>query len=179
MDDVVLHQRLASGYIPLLSEHGTPAPGVLFGVAATSAVLINCTALRPAATAVGVVDIIIGGNGPSPVGIGGVLVASPPLVNVPAVATGQVVNQGRVIITPRSLIQAAAVPVAAGDPSINYSVEYGATLGAVPLYAGISNNQIVRVRFTSNFGQAAGVFVLADCDFDFSIERALNPASEP
>lgn len=185
MDDVIQYQRLASGYVPGLSEHGVPAAsappalGLSFGQAvASSALLENCLVVRPVAA--GIFDIIIGGSGPAPVGIGGTSEPSPPLV-APAGTVPGVNRTGRVSVNPRTIMAAlgAAPATAAGSPDVSVAIYYGSELGAVPLYTGIDNNRVVRVIFTTNLGQAAGVYILADCDFDFSVERVLDPSTEP
>jgi hypothetical protein len=177
-DDVILYQRIASGYIPGLSEVGMPAPGTFYGIAPTSATFQNCRAVRPLLTPVGVYDIILPAGTIAPVGLGGVLFTSPPLV-APPVST--VVNtQGRVSVNVRALLGAAAAPpTPAGAPNVNVAIWYGSTLGlaALPIYPGIDNTRIVRIYVTSNFGVGAGEF--ADVDFDFSIERVIDPANEP
>jgi hypothetical protein len=94
MDDVIQYQRIASGYVPGLSEVGTPVP-----------------------------------------------------------------------VVPPSTTAAAA-------PKAEWCVFYGASLGATPLYAGFLNSQVFRIIITS-----AGA--LADADFDFSIERVIDPLQEP
>ena len=179
MNDVIEFQRLASGYIPGLSEAGSPAAGAQFGASGplpSSTSLQNCIAFRPAATAVGVYDILVGGAGPFPVGLGGPLASAfpnPPLVVVPVSPAGQIVQQGRVRLCSRAHINAAVPPVVGGAQLVIGSVLYGATLGPVPVYPGFSNAQLIRIYFAT----AAGV--LADADFDFEIQRVLDPSQEP
>lgn len=73
-----------------------------------------------------------------------------------------------------------AVPAtAAGSPDVSIAIYYGSEVGPVPIYTGIDNNRLIRVLLTTNLGQAAGVYILADADFDFSIERVLDPNLEP
>lgn len=179
MNDVVQFQRIASGYVPGLSEHGTPAAATppastpQFGSPApSSAVLENCIVLRPVAA--GIYDIIVNANGPAPVGLGGILIASPPLVtpNVPAI----ICDQARVRIGVRTVLPNAVVAptTVAANPAVTYSVFNGASLGATPLYTGVDNRQVFRVIFGTFLAQAAGVQILADADFDFSIERVIG-----
>jgi hypothetical protein len=171
-DDIILHQRLASGYVPGLSETFAN------GKSPVSAVLQNCQAIR---FATGIIDVLVGppqasplnqttlrsSNGPAPVGIGGVLVTSPPL-NV--VGGAIVVNQGRVLATIRSVL---TNPSTNTNPMVTWCVLYGATLGPIPVYPGFSNAQIVRFIFSGSDDQAL------DVDFDFSIERVIDPNVEP
>lgn len=179
MDDVIQYQRLASGYVPGQSEIGTPAVVVppssvpSFGnPGPSSADLQNCIVTRPVAA--GIYDILVGGGNPAPVGVGGVFVASPPLV---APASGAiVVGQARISLNVRSPLtsQGIAPPVtAAGNPNVTWAVWMGAQLGPVPLYSGFSNTQVFRVIVTT----AAGV--LTDIDFDFSIEQVIDPGTGP
>lgn len=177
MDDVIQYQRIASGYVPGLSETGTPAPVVppattpRFGSPApSSAQLQNCIVVRPVAA--GIFDVLVGGGNPAPVGIGGVAQGSPPLVGVPAGTP--IVSQGRVSVNIRSILPSPVVPptTAAAAPKAEWCVFYGASLGATPLYTGFDNRQLFRIIITS--GGA-----LADADFDFSIERVIDPAQEP
>jgi len=177
MNDVIQYQRLASGYVPGLSEVGTPAAAVppastpRFGSPApSSALLQNCIVVRPVAA--GIYDVLVGGGNPAPVGIGGAAQANPPLVTPPA---GTIIaQQGRVSVNIRSILAAVVAPptTAAAAPKAEWCVFYGATLGATPLYTGFSNDQVFRIIITS--GGA-----LADADFDFSIERVIDPLQEP
>lgn len=174
MNDVIQYQRLASGYVPGLSEVGTPAPAVLpsstpsFGSPApSSALLQNCIVVRPVAA--GIYDVIVGGGNPAPVGIGGVPQGNPPLVT-PAAGT-PIVQTGRVSVNIRAILPAGVITApttAAGSPQASWAVFYGASLGPVPLYTGFSNDQVFRIIITSGIA-------LADADFDFSIERVIDP----
>jgi len=177
MNDVVQYQRLASGYVPGLSEVGTPAPAVLpstlpnFGdPAPSSALLQNCIVVRPVAA--GIYDVLVGGSNPAPVGIGGVPQTNPPLVTPPS---GTPINQqGRVTVNIRSILPAVVIPptTAAASPQAQVAIFYGSTLPGAPLYTGFSNDQLIRIIIT-----AGGA--LADADFDFSIERVIDPSQEP
>jgi hypothetical protein len=177
MNDVIQYQRLASGYVPGLSEVGTPAPAVPpastpnFGSPApSSALLQNCIVVRP--VAVGIYDVLVGGGTPAPVGIGGVPQSAPPLVTPPAGTP--IVQTGRVSVNVRSILPVLVVPptTAAASPQVEVAIFYGASLGPAPqLYTGFSNDQLVRIIITS--GGA-----LADADFDFSIERVIDPTQD-
>lgn len=169
---IVLHQRLASGYIPGLSETFAQ------GASPVSAVLQNCTVVRPvgAGLGTGVYDIIIGGvNAAAPVGLGAPLVGAPPLKA--ALAPGEnVTNQGRTRLQHRS---ALAIPIAAAKLAVFPTIAYGPQFltAATNPYAGTTIQQIVRVFYATV--DAAAAQVLADADFDFDIERVIDPNVEP
>lgn len=176
-DDIIQFQRIASGYVPGASETFAA------GTSPVSAKLQNCIVKRaPAARgATGVFDILVGPpqdtpnnqtalrskDGPAPVGLGGAQVNDPPL-NV--VGGGIVVDQGRASFHVRSTL---TNPPTSVNPQVTWAVQYGASLGPVPLYPGFSNNQLVRVIFTNLGGDDT------DVDFDFSIERVIDPGVEP
>lgn len=82
MDDVIQHQRLASGFVPAASD-----------ASLATSVLQNCTVARTGGIGAGSFDILIGANGPAPAGIGGVF--------QPALGT-VVVDQGRARFTSRT-----------------------------------------------------------------------------
>jgi hypothetical protein len=185
--DIVLHQRVASGYVPGKSETFGVFPASPFtanppsGATPTSCKLQNCQIFRPVGSAVGVYDILVGlpqstpvnqtalraAEMPFDVGLGGAMYFDPPL-NVPG--GGIVVNQGRATLNVRSTL---ANPPSSVDPGVEWAVQYGASLvlGGAPIYPGFSNNQIVRFIVT-----AGGDPI--DIDFDFSIERVLDPSVE-
>ena len=141
---------------------GDPAP--------SSALLQNCIVVRPVAA--GIYDVIVGGNNPAPVGIGATPQNAPPLVTPPAGTP--IAQTGRVSVNIRTILPVLVAPptTAAASPQATAAVFYGASLGAVPLYTGFSNDQVFRIIITS--GGA-----LADADFDFSIERVIDPSQEP
>ena len=178
MDDIIQHQRLASGYVPGKSETFAS------GFSPKTAVLQNCTVFRApgAIGAVGFIDVLVGPpntaplnqtslrsiDGPAPVGLGGALILDPPL-NV--VGGGIIVSQGRAKLTIRSTLTSPPTSV---NPQVTWAVQYGAAFGqTTPIYPGFNNNQLVRFIFTGGGGDAQ------DVDFDFEIERVLDPASEP
>lgn len=97
MDDVIQHQRVASGFVPGATD-----------VTLATAVLQNCNISRTARIAVGSYDILIGANGPYPRGIGGV--NQPTLPGNPVV-----VDQGRVSITCRGPAGVRLETVVYGD----------------------------------------------------------------
>lgn len=176
-DDIIQFQRIAAGYIPGRSET------FLSGASPISAKLQNCTVKRAPANigVVGIFDILIGPpqdtpnnttalrskTGPAPVGLGGAQVNDPPL-NV--VGGGIIVDQGRATFTARSILTNPPTTV---SPNVTHAVQYGAAFGPNPIYPGFSNNQLVRVIFTDGAGDAT------DVDFDFSIERVIDPDVEP
>jgi hypothetical protein len=169
--DIIQFSRIASGYVPGASETFAP------GTSPKSAVLQNCTAIRRAA---GQIDILVGPpqdiapnqtalrskTGPAPVGLGGIFTPDPPL-NV--VGGGIIVNQGRAKATIRSTL---TNPVTSVNPSVTYCVQYGAEFGPIPVYPGFNNNQLVRFIFSSSD-------VDTNVDFDFEIERVIDPSVEP
>jgi hypothetical protein len=189
MNDVIQYQRLASGYVPGLSEAGTPAavvpPSTIpnFGrPAPTTAELQNCIVLRP--VAIGIFDILVGGNNPAPVGIGAVLQVSPPLVA--GVAPAFICGQARVSIGVRTILPTppgGSPTTAAANPRVTWAVFNGSTIGPVPLYTGFSNDQVFRVIFSEDAflaGPPASLTpTLANVDFDFAIERVIDPGIEP
>jgi hypothetical protein len=183
---IVQFQRLASGYIPGASEAFANSAGAP-SLPPASGAFQNCSVVRPAgaANAAGVYDIIVGppqtaplnqtslrsSDGPAPVGLGGPIVGSPPLLA--AFAPSEViVSQGRFRYSVRSGLQQ---PPAALSKPVMVSVAYGATFlaGAPPLYPGFSNAQIIRVFVVNT---AAGP---VDADLDFDVERVIDPAQEP
>jgi hypothetical protein len=181
MDDVIQYQRLASGYVPGQSESNSPvavppSSQPNFGLPAPStADLQNCIVTR---IGVGIYDILVGGNNPAPVGIGGVFSSSPPLFT-PPVAGAIVVGQARVSINVRSPLTAQGVApptTAAGNPNVTWAVWMGAQLGPAPLYSGFANTQVFRVIMTTT---VAGVLTLADVDFDFQVEQVIDPGTGP
>jgi hypothetical protein len=169
--DLVKYQRLCSGYVPLQSET------VGAGAAPTSSKLQNCTVIKPAGAATGVLDIIIGGtqiaSAPSPVGIGGSVVAAPPL-NGGLAPNELVVDQLRFRCGVRTPLTQA--PSAAAT-HVTFSYQSGANFLAVSPYAGVSINQIVRVFITTV--DAVGNIAAADRDFDFEVLRVIDPSVEP
>jgi hypothetical protein len=176
-DDIIQFQRIAAGYVPGRSETFLP------GASPLSAKLQNCIVKRaPAAIGVvGIYDILVGPSqdvpnnttalraktGPAPVGLGGLQVNSPPL-NV--AGGGIIVDQGRATFTARSILTNPPTTV---SPNVTHAVQYGAEFGAVPIYPGFLNTQLIRVIFTDGAGDAT------DVDFDFSIERVIDPDVEP
>jgi hypothetical protein len=154
-DDIIAHARLASGYVPGLTDQSVTGPN---GASIQTAVLENCTVTRtitlnPLLVIHGSYDIIIGGNGPAPVGIGGV--NQPTLVGNPVV-----VDQGRVIITKRGPAGAQVGTILYGDS----------------LAPPNRNPQLVRVTFNAS---ADIEHALEDADFDFSIEYVESPLTSP
>ncbi len=153
MDDIVQTQTLASGYLPGLSEAGGTLGAPPTNLP-TSGKYQNCTVARTAGNAVGAYDITVGGNGPSPVGLGSELALTPPL----AVALGNTCPEGRVRVQQRSILRGAGVGTVA---EANIAVLYGAQLTP-------PQPQLVRLLVTGRDGAA-------DVDLDFTIDRVIDP----
>lgn len=171
MDDVVQYQRLASGYVPGESE-AFPNTNTQPSAPPVSGRFQNCTVIRPAGplNAVGVYDILIGGDSPAPIGIGGERIGSPPLN--PALSPNEiVVSQGRFRAQVRSSLTQPPSASAQTFPA-PITVAYGASFLTTSPYPGFSVNQIIRVfiGFTN---------AVLDVDFDFDVERVIDPSVEP
>lgn len=151
MNDLVQHQRLASGFVPAASEPS--AAGVLDILTAK---LQNCTVKRVVGHVVGFIDITLNAGDPGPSGIGSKAVVYPA-----PIGAANTVQQLRTTITIRGT-QGVAAP---GTALLIFT-----TVIAGP-EIGLAAN-VVRVLF-------ATAAAAADADFSFEIDRVIDPSQEP